>query len=79
MGFSDLGPSYFAVRKTPNPILFRSRSGNLSRAFSACSFVLKGFDSGTNSRPTYSNRNHRDSGVVLPIGSLTNLSRSANH
>src|ERR1700674_5024380 len=38
---------------TPIPIVLRSRSGYFRRAPSACSFVLKGFDKGVNSPPTY--------------------------
>jgi len=41
------------------PIPLRSRSGYFCRAFSACSFLLSGLDSGVNSRPTYLKRSHR--------------------
>jgi hypothetical protein len=47
------------VRMTPMPIVLRSRSGYFSRAVSACSFVVNGFDNGVNSRPTYLKSSHR--------------------
>jgi hypothetical protein len=40
----------------PNPLAQTLRI--FSRAFSACSFVLNGLDSGVNSRPTYLKSNH---------------------
>ena len=53
---------------TPSPIVFRSRSGYFERAFSACSFVLYGFDRGVNSPLTYLKSNHCS--IVLGISNL---------
>ena len=47
------------TRTTPIPILPRTRSGYLRRAFSANFLVLKGFDRITSSRPWYSNSSQR--------------------
>jgi hypothetical protein len=55
------------VRITPTPMLLRSRSGYFSRAVSACSFVVNGFDSGVNSRPTYLKNSHRSAILGLRI------------
>jgi len=50
------------------PILLRRRSGYFARAFSTCSLVLNGLDSGVNSRPIYSKSNHCS--IVLDISNL---------
>src|SRR6266481_9172589 len=70
--FSDLSAGPDAIRQnphvavyrsdsrtTPIPIFLLSRSGYFRRAFSASSFVLKGFDRMMSSRPWYSNSSHR--------------------
>ena len=44
---------YFSTLITPTPIAPRSRSGYFSRAHSACSLVLKGFDNGVNWPSSY--------------------------
>jgi hypothetical protein len=49
---------FFGRRITPTPIVLRSRSGYFERAFSACSFVLKGFDKGVNSPAMYLKSSH---------------------
>jgi hypothetical protein len=49
---------YCFVRITPSPMLLRCFSEYFPRAFSACCFVLKGFDSSVNSPSTYLNRSH---------------------
>jgi len=54
------------ARTTPIPIFRRTRSGYLSRAFSANSLVLKPFDKMTNFWPSYSNRNHRTDVFIKP-------------
>lgn len=56
---------YFATRITPKPIFLRSRSGYLSRAFSACSLVLKGLESGVNSPLMYRKSSHRSVGFDM--------------
>jgi hypothetical protein len=48
------------------PIALRWRSGYFSLAFSACSLVVNGFDSGVNSRPTYLKSSHRS--TILGMG-----------
>ena len=58
---------YFSVQTAPTPIVLRSRSGYFSRAFSACSLVLKGFENGVNSRPTYLKSSHRSTNMALSI------------
>ena len=39
---------YFLIRITPTATDRRSRSESFRRAFSACAFVLNGFDNGVN-------------------------------
>jgi len=63
---------YCFVRITPTPIVLRSRSGYFRRAFSACCFVLKAFDSGVNSPSTYLKSSHCS--VVLGIEIYTGIS-----
>ena len=48
-GLPGRAPLYFIMRITPMAMVLRWRSGYFKRAFSACSFVLKGFDNGVNS------------------------------
>src|ERR1700686_1790781 len=50
--------AYFVSRITPIPTFLRSRSVYFSRAFSAASFVLNGFDNGVNSPSTYLKSSH---------------------
>jgi hypothetical protein len=51
----------------PTAIAFRWRSGYFSLAFSACSFVVNGFDSGVNSRPTYLKSSHRSTILGMKV------------
>ena len=69
---------YCFVRITPSPIVLRRRSGYFARAFSACSLVLKGFDSGVNSRPTYLNSSHCSTIFGIPETYSTTAVRRHN-
>lgn len=62
---------HLLIRITPSPTLLRNRSGYFSRAFSACSLVLCGLDSGVNSGPTYSKSNQCS--TILVIANLSHV------
>jgi hypothetical protein len=61
--------AYFVSRITPIPTFLRSRSVYFSRAFSAASFVLNGFDNGVNSPSTYLKSSHCS--MILGMGFLS--------
>jgi hypothetical protein len=67
-GLLDRPFYYFARRITPTPVVFRSLSGYFSRAFSACVFVLNGFDNGVNLPFTHWYNNQRS--IVFGICGL---------
>lgn len=52
------GVFYALKRMTPSPMVLRCFSGYFRRAFSACCFVLKGFDNGVNSPAMNLKSNH---------------------
>ncbi len=61
---------WIGTRTTPIPILRRSRSGYLRRAFSANFLVLIGFDKMTSSRLWYSNSSQRTDDFIRDISGV---------